>query len=190
MHSDGVTLFFCSKGHSTMGGYDIFKTTLLNADMNGWDAPQNMGYPLNTVNDDIYFCLSEDGRTGYFSSERAEGMGMQDIYQVVFPNSQLDNVIVHGVVADLMERRVKARILLTAATGEEIVGVYNTKEKTGRFQMVLIPEAEYSMTVEARGFVTRTSVLVANVEGEGREMALDIMLESIHARDGLTRNEK
>jgi hypothetical protein len=44
-----------------MGGYDIFKTTLLNADMNGWDAPQNMGYPLNTVNDDIYFCLSEDG---------------------------------------------------------------------------------------------------------------------------------
>lgn len=190
MHSDGVTLFFCSKGHSTMGGYDIFKTTLLNADMNGWDAPQNMGYPLNTVNDDIYFCLSEDGRTGYFSSERAEGMGMQDIYQVVFPNSQLDNVIVHGVVADLMDEPVKARILLTDATGEEIVGVYNTNEKTGRFLMVLTPEAEYSMTVEAPGFVTRTSVLVANVEGEGREMALDIMLESIHARDGLTRNEK
>jgi hypothetical protein len=84
-------------------------------------------------------------------------MGMQDIYQVVFPNSQLDNVIVHGVVADLMDEPVKARILLTDATGEEIVGVYNTNEKTGRFLMVLTPEAEYSMTVEAPGFVTRTS---------------------------------
>jgi len=190
MHSDGVTFFFCSKGHNTMGGYDIFKTQLIDADVNGWSAVENMGYPLNTVNDDIYFCLSADGHTGYFSSERAEGMGMQDIYQVTFPNSQLDNVIVHGVVADVMDEPVKARILLTDQTGEEIVGVYNTNEKTGRFLMVLTPDSEYTMSVEAPGFVTRTSILTANVKGDDREMALDIMLESIHARDGLTRNEK
>ncbi len=72
MHSDGMTLFFSSNGHATMGGYDVFRTVLMDADRNGWGDPENLGYPLNTVNDDIYFCLSEDGQTGYFSSERAE----------------------------------------------------------------------------------------------------------------------
>ncbi|MEZ4739975.1 MAG: hypothetical protein R2818_11620 [Flavobacteriales bacterium] len=77
------------------------------------------------------------GRTGYFSSERAEGFGMQDIYQVTFPNSQLDRVFVRGVVADLNEDPVKARIILMDAAGDEIVGIYNTNQNTGRYLMVL-----------------------------------------------------
>lgn len=190
MHSDGTTLFFCSNGHNTMGGYDVFKTILTDYDMNGWGAPENMGYPLNTVNDDIYFCLSEDGRTGYFSSERAEGMGMQDIYQVTFPNSQLDHMLVRGVVADASEEPVKARIILTDATGEEIVGIYNTNERTGRYLMVLSPEQEYHMSVEAAGFTTQESTLVARTADGSREMALDIVMRPVHAQDGLTRNEK
>lgn len=190
MHSDGVTLFFCSNGHNTMGGYDIFKTALMDADLNGWAAPANLGYPLNTVNDDIYFCLSEDGRTGYFSSERAEGMGMQDIYQVTFPNSQLDHMIVHGVVADASDEPIKARITLSDMTGEEIIGVYNTNERTGRFLMVLTPDMEYNMTVEAGGFVQHTSTIKATTADDTREMSLDVMMQPIHAVDGLSRNGK
>lgn len=183
MHSDGITLFFSSKGHNTMGGYDIFKTTLVDADMNGWSLPENMGYPLNTVNDDIYFCLSEDGYTGYFSSERPGGMGMQDIYQVVFPGSQLNYMVVRGVVADASEDPVKARILLTDATGEEVVGIYNSSERTGRYLMVLTPGQEYNMTVEAPGFLTQQSTLVAKAtDHDGRELAMDILL----VRDGTT----
>jgi hypothetical protein len=45
LHSDGVTLFFSSTGHNTMGGYDIFKTQCIDPDMNGWTEPENMGYP-------------------------------------------------------------------------------------------------------------------------------------------------
>lgn len=190
MHSDGTTLFFCSKGHNTMGGYDVFKTILLDHDMNGWGVPENMGYPLNTVNDDIYFCLSEDGRTGYFSSERAEGMGMQDIYQVTFPNSQLDHMIVRGMVADAGEEPVKARIILSDATGEEIVGIYNTNARTGRFLMVLKPDNEYRMSIESVGFITQTSTLVVRAEDDPHEMAIDVVMQPVHAQDGLTRNEK
>jgi len=189
MHSDGTTLFFCSNGHNTMGGYDIFKTVLMDPDMNGWGSPENMGYPLNTVNDDIYFCLSDDGRTGYFSSERIEGQGMQDIYQVTFPNSQLDHMIVRGVVADAGDEPVKARMILTDATGEEIVGIYNTNERTGRYLMVLTPDQEYLLTVEAPGFAPLASTLVARMPDDSREMALDFVLQPVHARDGLTRNE-
>ncbi|HQV76665.1 MAG TPA: hypothetical protein PLE78_14325 [Flavobacteriales bacterium] len=190
MHSDGTTLFFSSNGHNTMGGYDIFKTALVDPDMNGWASPENMGYPMNTVNDDIYFCLSEDGRTGYFSSERKEGFGMQDIYQVTFPNSQLDRLIVRGIVADAMEEPLKARIILTDATGEEIVGIYNTNEKTGRYLMVLQPEQHYHMSVEAPGFAPYESTLVARSQDGSRELPMDIMMHSIQARDGLSRNEE
>lgn len=177
IHSDGITLFFSSNGHNTMGGYDIFKTTLVDADMNGWSLPENMGYPLNTVNDDIYFCLSEDGQTGYFSSERPGGLGMQDIYQVSFPGSQLDYMVVRGVVADVGDEPVKARILLTDMTGEEIVGIYNSNENTGRYLMVLSPGERYQMTVEAPGFAIMHSELLAKAnDHDGRELSMDIQL--------------
>ncbi len=177
MHSDGITLFFSSKGHNTMGGFDIFKTTLVDTDMNGWSIPENMGYPLNTVNDDIYFCLSEDGYTGYFSSERPGGLGMQDIYQVVFPGSQLDYMVVRGVVADAGDEPVKARLLLTDETGEEVIGVYNTNDRTGRYLMVLTPGQRYSMTVDAPGFLTQKSELLAKANDmDGRELNMDILL--------------
>jgi hypothetical protein len=177
MHSDGTTLFFSSNGHNTMGGYDIFKATLVDPDMNVWGKPENMGYPLNTVNDDIYFCLSEDGQTGYFSSERPGGLGGQDIYQVVFPNSQIDYLLVRGVITDASEEPVKARITLMDGAGEEVVGVYNNNERTGRYVMVVKPEDRLHMTVQAPGFEELKNELTATRPTDGtREMRLDIQL--------------
>jgi WD40-like Beta Propeller Repeat len=181
MHSDGTTLFFSSNGHGTMGGYDIFKSTLVDYDMNGWTAPENMGYPLNTVNDDIYFCLSEDGQTGYFSSERSGGVGGQDIYQITFPSSQLEYLVVRGVITDAGEEPVRARIMLTDAEGDELIGVYTANAKTGRYLMVVQPNERYSMTVEAGGFETRVlPVSTVAVEEGSHEIPLDVVL---------TRNE-
>ncbi len=181
MHSDGMTLFFSSNGHRTMGGYDIFKTTVMDPDNNGWSEAENMGYPLNTVNDDIYFCLSEDGHTGYFSSERAGGLGGQDIYMVEFPSTQLNYLVVRGVVTDSTEEPVRARITLTDQDDPELAGIYNTNERTGRYIMVVRPGGRYRMTVEADGFETRVSQLKADVVSESlRELPLDIVL---------TRNE-
>lgn len=182
MHSDGTTLFFSSNGHGTMGGYDIFKSTLVDYDMNGWTTPENMGYPLNTVNDDIYFCLSEDGQTGYFSSERPGGVGGQDIYQITFSSSQLEYLVVRGVVTDASEEPIKARIMLTDAAGEELIGVYNANARTGRYLMVVEPNEKYTMTVEAPGFETRVSALsTVAVEEGSHEIPLDVVL---------TRNEQ
>ena len=185
IHSDGVTLFFSSKGHGGMGGYDIFKTVLTDPDMNGWSEPENMGYPLNTVNDDIYFSLSEDGQTGYFSSEREGGMGMQDIYQVEFPGSQLDYIVVRGVVTDTAEDPVKARIIVTDAEETEIHGIYSSNESTGRYLLVLHPGERYVMTVEAKGYRTQRSELHARTVNGTRELPMDILME----RGDLSRNE-
>ena len=177
IHSDGMTLFFSSNGHNSIGGYDIFKSTLVDADMNGWSAPENMGYPLNTVNDDIYFCLSADGSTGYFSSERPGGLGMQDIYQVTFPGSQLDYMLVRGVVTDASEEPLAARITVMDAARSEILGVYNANTRTGRYVMVLSPGEQYALTVEAAGHTTQEMTLVAGgTMADEREMNFDLVM--------------
>lgn len=82
MHPDGRTLYFSSKGHNTMGGYDIFMTRM---DDNGnWSEPVNMGYPINSPDNDLCFVISANGRHGYCSSVRPEGSGGLDIYRVTF----------------------------------------------------------------------------------------------------------
>lgn len=79
---DAKTLYFSSKGHKGMGGFDIFKTTLTDATKNEWTEPENMGYPINTPDNDIYFTSSKDGKRWYYSSVRDDGMGYDDIYEI------------------------------------------------------------------------------------------------------------
>lgn len=82
---DGVTLYFSSKGHKGMGGHDIFKATYDPA-KNEWTKPENLGYPINTPDDDIYFIVNQDGKRAYYSSVREDGMGYQDIYIITIPD--------------------------------------------------------------------------------------------------------
>jgi len=76
---DGNTLFFSSAGHSSMGGYDIFKSTNVNG---RWSKPENMGYPVNTTDNDIFYVESGDGAHGYYASVRGDGFGETDLYIV------------------------------------------------------------------------------------------------------------
>jgi len=81
MHPDGKTLYFSSQGHRTMGGYDIFKSVYENGK---WSVPENLGYPINTPDDDVFFTMAASGVRGYYSSERLGGLGGQDIYVITF----------------------------------------------------------------------------------------------------------
>ena len=81
MHPDGKTLYFSSQGHKTMGGYDIFKSTYENGK---WSEPENLGYPINTPDNDIFFSISGSGVHGYYSSAMTGGIGEKDIYMITF----------------------------------------------------------------------------------------------------------
>ncbi|NJM15231.1 MAG: OmpA family protein [Bacteroidales bacterium] len=78
----GNTLYFSSKGHNSMGGYDIFMSE---RNENGtWGQPVNLGYPINTPDDDLFYYSSSNGKYGYFTSIRDQGEGSKDIFKVIY----------------------------------------------------------------------------------------------------------
>jgi tetratricopeptide (TPR) repeat protein len=81
IHPDNRILLYSSQGKNSMGGHDIFRT-LHNLADSSWSDPENMGYPVNSPDDDKYFILTADGKTGYYSSGKVEGHGLQDIYRI------------------------------------------------------------------------------------------------------------
>ncbi|MDX2361423.1 MAG: OmpA family protein [Crocinitomicaceae bacterium] len=85
LHPDGKTLYFSSKGHNSMGGFDIFKS-VLDQGTGIWGKPVNIGYPVNTTDDDVFFVISGSGRHGYYTSTstEGEGEGLRDLYMVTF----------------------------------------------------------------------------------------------------------
>ncbi|MEM9671777.1 MAG: OmpA family protein [Bacteroidota bacterium] len=86
---DGKTLYFSSRGRKGMGGYDIFKS-IYEQENDSWSEPVNLGYPINTPDDDIYFVSTKDGKRGYFSTVRNDGVGYLDIYMVEIPDQSED----------------------------------------------------------------------------------------------------
>ena len=86
MHPDGRTLYFSSEGHNTTGGFDIFVTHKLPD--GSWTVPENLGYPVNSPDDDLCFVISANGRRGYCSSVRPDSYGGFDIYQMTFLGQQ------------------------------------------------------------------------------------------------------
>jgi outer membrane protein OmpA-like peptidoglycan-associated protein len=81
---DLVTLYFSSQGRKGMGGFDVFKA-VFDPNSNEWSEPENLGYPINTPDNDIYIVFSKDNKRAYYSSVREDGMGYTDIYLITSP---------------------------------------------------------------------------------------------------------
>lgn len=91
-------LYFSSQGHENIGGYDIFRTSL-NHD-GTWSNPQNIGYPVNTTDDDLFYYPWHNARIGYVSLYRDDGYGKEDIYAV----QSADDRQLHELIADLLPK--------------------------------------------------------------------------------------
>ncbi|MCX6312409.1 MAG: OmpA family protein [Bacteroidetes bacterium] len=81
IHPDGKTMYFSSQGHNTMGGYDIFKSEFKDGK---WGEPENLGWPINGPDDDVFFVISANGKHGYYASTKVDGQGEKDIYKITF----------------------------------------------------------------------------------------------------------
>lgn len=137
---DGQTLYFSSSGHNSMGGFDIFYSTL-GAD-GEWSTPVSMGYPLNTVDDDVFFVPMADGRHAYFSSARQGGYGLKDIYMVDLPEvtNESSLAVLKGFIIGEEGKELPndLRILITNnKTGE--VTEYRPRKRDGGYVAILQP---------------------------------------------------
>ena len=91
LSSNDSTLFFSSNGHNTMGGYDIFRSELSETGL--WPKPENIGYPINTPYDDIFFVLANDGKTAYYSTILESGIGGKDIYKIIYLGAEKEMIL-------------------------------------------------------------------------------------------------
>lgn len=152
LSDDDKTLFFSSRGHFNMGGYDIFYSTLLG---NGeWSVPLNIGFPLNTADDDVFFKPLNHGYEGYISKELPGGTGDQDIYRVeIFSNNHPRKFFVKGMVkvADLINNAndsIKISAMNIKNPNQTII-VYSNP-LTGEYEFQL-PQGGYQISYESDG---------------------------------------
>jgi len=179
MHADGKTIYFSSRGHKSMGGYDIYRCELNTKGV--YSNPVNLGYPINTTLDDLYFSLSADGRTGFFSSERPEGMGGQDIYTIAMPPMAAPSLaLLKGVVKDeATGSPTLATITITDNEANEKISVSETDASDGTFAIPLPSGKNYGITIEKDGRLFYSDN-INFPEGAGfQEIKRDVILNTV-----------
>ena len=152
LSKDDKTLFFSSRGHFNMGGYDVFYSTLL--DNGEWSVPLNVGYPINSTDDDVFFKPSGDGYEAYYAVNRPQGFGKEDIYKIdIFSDQHPRKFTVRGFarVADLMSNlndsiKISA---LNIKNPNQVLVVYSNP-RTGDYEFEL-PHGNYKISFEGGG---------------------------------------
>jgi tetratricopeptide (TPR) repeat protein len=183
IHPDGKTLFFSSKGHNSMGGYDIFFCIL--QDDGKWSSPFNLGFPINTPDDDYFFQMTPDGRRAYYSSTTVDGKGGKDIYTVTIDSDREEPVTVYkGAIVEDANGRIPTDVFIVVSdlsTGE-LVGNYRPRPDNGRFVFILQPGKSYQVTYEASGYEVATDVLHVPKESAYRQVNKAIQLNAASMR--------
>ncbi|MBN8697073.1 MAG: PD40 domain-containing protein [Bacteroidetes bacterium] len=176
LHPNGKVLYFCSKGHSSMGGYDIFKTTL-NEETNTWNKPVNMDFPINTPDDDILYVTNEDEKEAFFSSARNSVTGKTAVFHINVERKPIDVAIIKGaMVANRDGQALDARITVKDLGDNSILGIYNAKENGG--YLINLPNGgKFLFTVETSGFATQSDVVVMPTQYEFKPLKQEISYE-------------
>ncbi len=164
IQADGKGLYYSSKGKEGLGGFDIFYSAM--TEDGKWGAPKNIGYPINTTDDDLFYVLSANGKHAYYSSAKEGGLGDKDLYQVTLP-STLNIVLIKGriLIDDLDTSTIRSSIEVTNRVNDELIGIYKPNSKTGMYLIVLNQNTEYSFSINTKGFEAYTK----NIDIPARE---------------------
>lgn len=148
--SDGKTLFFASNGKLSTGGYDILRSDLVNGE---WSKPYNIGKPINTPNDDKFYIVTGDGKKGYYSTVKENGLGGQDIYCIEpgILGKPIQIVQVSGIVT-LNEKPVAANILINSTSNKSFkTQSYQSNTFSGKYLMNLPVGEEFELVFNCKG---------------------------------------
>jgi outer membrane protein OmpA-like peptidoglycan-associated protein/Tol biopolymer transport system component len=152
IHFDGQTLYFASQGHPGMGGFDIYLTRM-NPD-SSWSIPVNLGYPINTYNDETGLVIDASGAKAFFSSRRDPSRGKDIFYFDLYESARPNPVsYLKGKVYDKETGRLlKAEYMLINLTDNKIA-IRNTTDEQGNFLVCLPSGQNYGLNVSKQGFL-------------------------------------
>lgn len=192
IHPDGVTLYFSSNGHKTMGGYDIFKS-IIDQETYSWTTPENIGYPINTTSDDVFYVTSVDGNRAYYASEKADGQGEKDLYIITLIDKKKKSkalTVMTGVfsMGDEEEVPEDAQITVKDAESGEILGIYKPNAKTGKYLFILPPGKTYDVSYEVEGYLFKSENLIVPTSSSFSEVNKKINLAPVKANESIVLN--
>ncbi len=188
IHPDNRTLFFSSKGHNSMGGFDVFIS--IKDENENWSQPMNMGFPLNSSDDDVFYVLSADGKRAYYSSFKEDGYGEKDLYMATFIEfKEKPLALIKGTVKDAYGNVPKDVVIVVSdnETGE-VVGTYIPNSKTGNYLFILPPGANYNISYEAEGYLFKSENIDIPKEANYFEINKAIELEAIQIGSKIVLN--
>lgn len=181
IHPDGKMFFFASKGHKTMGGFDLMFSVI--DDEGKFSTPINLGYPINTPDDEVFYSTTPDGKRAYFSSAKDGGFGEKDLYMISIagvPEKALalfKGQIVPAEGETLPEELV---IIVTDKLTGENIGTYRPKMANGTFAVILPPGKEYNFSYQApKGEEFYSEDIYVTNELSYQEIKKEINLEPI-----------
>jgi len=152
LSADGNTLIFSSQGHNSMGGFDIFRTEFVDG---AWTAPENLGYPISTAEDDIFMVTTPDGRYAYYSSQREGGSGETDLYRVKLDVKRPSLLTVFRglvIVPNMDFAGTKVVMDVQDQASGQSIGQYRPNPNTGAYVLVLEPGMSYRVIYNANGY--------------------------------------
>lgn len=179
IHSDGKTLFFSSKGHNSMGGYDVFMS-VLDQTTKVASSPKNLGTSINTSGDDLYFVMEANGKTGYYSSNRLGGFGEKDIYQITFlENIMKGNLrLLKGRVLDKKGNPIVSKIIVKDKATGNIIGTFASNSATGKYLITLPADKNYDLEFTFNGYIPYSYSIESSNKLGYKAIEKDIVLES------------
>ncbi len=151
MHPDGRTLYFCSKGHNSMGGYDVFKSNF-DPETETFSTPENLDFAVNTPDDDILYILDSLEQSAFFASKRESGFGKVHVYNVRVERFPVLIAILKGkFVNEINTGANGATITVENMVNSEVEGIFNTKTSTGDYLITLDKSGKYKYKVKVEG---------------------------------------
>jgi len=155
LHPNGKVLYFASKGHNSMGGYDLFKSEF-DAINNRWKEPVNLEFPINSPNDDILFVTDSLEKIAYFATSRQSSSGKIDVLKILTERRPAEFAFISGTVLKKeTTQSVLAKIKVKNIETGEDVGSF-TAGADGNYSLKLPNGGKFIFTVETPGFTTQS----------------------------------
>ena len=177
IHPDNNTLFFSSRGHNSIGGFDIFFTNKIPD--GPWTEPQNIGFPINTADDEYFFTTSTDGKRAYFASSQPGGLGEKDLYLISLElEPEVPLTVYKGIITTEMNN-LPSDVTITVNQNDELYGVFRPNTKSGRFVIILHSGKTYSISYESNGSVFHSETVEVPLNSSYFVINKEVELKSI-----------